>query len=222
MLGKILRKNNILVRNFDVFSHSEKNISGFKSFIFQSVLKGKLDFQKLSDDRIKKPLNFLIKEQKQQLKKEGIIFEEQPDSIFPMVKLESICEIVIGRTPKRNHPEYFGGNNTWVSIKDMNQKIISKTKECITDAGVKASNSKKIKTGTILLSFKLSIGKVSIADKDLYTNEAIAGLPIKNKQTIFNTFLFNQLCNLDFTKIQSKKVVKGNTLNKKSCSGNLK
>ena len=55
----------ILFRNFDVFSQSEKSIGNFKSLIFQLALKGRLDLQKLSEGRIKKPLQALVKEQKQ-------------------------------------------------------------------------------------------------------------------------------------------------------------
>ena len=210
----------ILENNLKNVLYSENRVKLFKAMVFQLCLNGRLDFQKLSEGRIKKPLQALVKEQKQHLKKEGIPFEELSGCVWPMVELGDLCTVVIGRTPRRDTPEYFGGNNVWVSIRDMNQKIILETKEHITDTGVKASNSKKIKKGTVLLSFKLSIGKVSIANTDLYTNEAIASLPIKNEyeQSISRDFLFNKLCDLDFTQIQPKKVVKGKTLNKKSLS----
>ncbi len=64
--------HNILFRNFDVFSQSEKSVHNFKSLIFQLALNGKLDFKQLSGGRIKKPLKALVEEQKAYLKKEGV------------------------------------------------------------------------------------------------------------------------------------------------------
>ena len=67
----------------------------------------------------------------------------------------------------------------------MNGQVVSDTQEKLTDEGVSASNVKLIPKGTVLLSFKLTIGKTAIAGKDLYTNEAIAGLiPIRPKEVI--------------------------------------
>lgn len=109
------------------------------------------------------------------------------DSLYPLTDLESICDIRIGGTPSRNKQSYFGGNNLWVSIAEMNGQTITDTKEKITDEGVKNSNVKLIPKGTTLLSFKLSIGKTAIAGADLYTNEAIAALvPLEKNKTAVN------------------------------------
>ncbi|NOU40222.1 MAG: type I restriction endonuclease subunit S [Methylotenera sp.] len=84
-------------------------------------------------------------------------------------------DIKIGGTPSRGNPAFFGGNNLWVSIKDMEgQSIITKTLEKITDEGIEHSNCKLVKKGSLLFSFKLTVGRVSFAGQDLYTNEAIA------------------------------------------------
>jgi len=113
----------------------------------------------------------------------------------PNLKLEPLSNrinVIIGGTPSRRIRRYFGGKNLWVSIKEMNENKILDTKEKITDEGVKNSNVKLIKKGTILLSFKLSIGKTAIAGKELYTNEAIAGLEIKTKfiKSVLDKYLF--------------------------------
>lgn len=102
----------------------------------------------------------------------------------------------------------------WVSIADMsrNGRVISETKEQITLIGAKESNVKLLLQGTLLFSFKLSIGKVAFAGRDLYTNEAIAGLPIKNQNELDKEYLFYFLQQLDFSSAQ--KAVKGGTLNK--------
>ena len=105
-------------------------------------------------------------------------------------KLGQICEILIGGTPARNNFSYFKGDNLWVSIAEMNGQIITDTKEKISDEAIKNSNVKLIPKNTTLLSFKLSIGKAALAGKDLYTNEAIAGLIPKNKNNLLDKFLF--------------------------------
>lgn len=92
--------------------------------------------------------------------------------------LGDLCDIEIGKTPSRAEPSYWrDGTLPWLSIADMNQgRRLASTKECITEAGARAANMKPVKPGTLLLSYKLSIGKVGIAQIPLYTNEAIAAL----------------------------------------------
>lgn len=88
---------------------------------------------------------------------------------------ELFSNIRIGGTPSRGNPSFFGGGNLWVSIKDMDrQPIITRTAETISDEGAKNSNCKLVKKGSLLFSFKLTVGRVSFAGTDLYTNEAIA------------------------------------------------
>lgn len=104
-------------------------------------------------------------------------------------KLGDVVDILIGGTPSRNNNSFFNGENLWVSISEMNGQIITDTKEKITNDGIKNSNVKLIPKGTTLLSFKLSIGKTALAGKDLYTNEAIAGL-IPKSNSILDKYLF--------------------------------
>ncbi|MCT7596131.1 restriction endonuclease subunit S [Aliarcobacter butzleri] len=110
---------------------------------------------------------------------------------WDMRPLGEVCNVKIGGTPSRSEKQYYqNAEHLWVSISEMNGNIINDTKEKINDLGVKNSNVKLIKAGTTLLSFKLSIGKTAIAGKDLYTNEAIAALEIKNKEQLLNDYLF--------------------------------
>ncbi len=121
-------------------------------------------------------------------KKKRICFNEES-------KLNLLSErinVIIGGTPSRKIRQYYSGDNLWVSIQQMNGKEINDTKEKITNNAIKNSNVKLIKKGTTLLSFKLSIGKTAIAGKDLYTNEAIAGLEIKPqfKSEVLDEYIF--------------------------------
>ena len=90
----------VLYQNFSIFTESKQGVKNLKTLIFQLALNGKLDFQKLSEGRIKKPLQTLIKEQKHHLKKEGIAFEENSKYLWPMIKLGDICQIFSGSRPK--------------------------------------------------------------------------------------------------------------------------
>lgn len=91
-------------------------------------------------------------------------------------KLKDIfSNIQIWWTPSRWKTEYFWWWFPWVSIWDMwETKIITTTKETLSEEGIKKSNAKLVKKGSFLFSFKLSVWKVAFAGTDLYTNEAIA------------------------------------------------
>jgi len=83
----------------------------------------------------------------------------------------------------------------------------------LTDDAIKASNIKIVPKGTLLMSFKLTLGRTAFADCDLYTNEAIASLPIKNDRILDKYFLKYALGAIDLEK-EVDNAVKGKTLNK--------
>lgn len=99
---------------------------------------------------------------------------------YPVKKISELFrDIKIGGTPSRGNPSFFGGTNLWVSIRDMeSQPVITRTAECITEEGVKKSNCKFVKKGSLLFSFKLTVGRISFAGENLYTNEAIAAFGV--------------------------------------------
>lgn len=91
--------------------------------------------------------------------------------------------IKIWWTPSRGKMQYFWWWFPWVSIWDMNnQKIITETKETLSQLGIENSNVKLIKKWSLLFSFKLSVWKVAFAGTDLYTNEAIASFDDSNPE----------------------------------------
>lgn len=131
------------------------------------------------------------------------------------IKLSDLCEINIGRTPSRANKNFWGKGYNWVSIADLNQgRYISTTKEQITKHGFNKTNCKLVPTDTLLLSFKLSLGKIAFTKYPVTTNEAIAALPIINKNEIVNEFLYYALKDIDYARYTDK-AVKGKTLNKK-------
>ncbi len=134
---------------------------------------------------------------------------------WPLVKLSDVCQINIGKTPSRANSNYWGKGHPWLSIRDMSQGIeLYHTKEEITELGVKESNIKLVSKGTVLFSFKLSIGKIGIAQRDMYTNEAIAALPIKNRKVLCEGYLVYALSKIQVGNTTDRAVM-GMTLNKK-------
>jgi hypothetical protein len=77
--------------------------------------------------------------------------------------------------------------------------VITDSKEYINDEGVKHSNVKLVKKGSILMSFKLSIGKCAIAGVDLYTNEAIVAWHSNDETVLSNQYLYYYLSTRDFS-----------------------
>ncbi len=129
-------------------------------------------------------------------------------------KLSNLLDISIGRTPSRSKSEYWGEGHPWVSIRDLSSKVITNTKEQITDIGVKNARCKVVKKGTLLFSFKLTIGKMAYAGCDLFTNEAIAAFVIKDERKLNAEYLYYALKSSTYG--GSNQAVMGKTLNLKS------
>src|SRR5690554_5738924 len=106
-----------------------------------------------------------------------------------IVNISTVCNIEIGKTPARKNSSYWGKGNKWVSISDMKNKYINKTREEITDFAIEDCNMKLVPKNTVIMSFKLSVGKVSITSDDMYTNEAIAAFHIKPEEQLSSEYL---------------------------------
>ena len=136
-------------------------------------------------------------------------------------RFSNIVSMTIGKTPARGEQAYWiNGKYNWVSISDMvDGGLISTTKEKVSDLAVKEVFSAPIsEKGSLLMSFKLSIGKTSILDIEAYHNEAIITIrPVIDKEHAMRNYLFKVLpliANLG----ESKDAIKGKTLNSKSLS----
>jgi type I restriction enzyme S subunit len=135
-------------------------------------------------------------------------------------KLGDICRIEMGKTPSRGNRKYWdtekATNNIWLSIADLNnaeEKVIYDSKEYISDEGAKLC--KVVKQGTLLVSFKLTLGRLAFAGIDLFTNEAIAALSIIDEKKLSKDFLYWYLSFFDWDSATGGDVkVKGKTLNK--------
>lgn len=123
----------------------------------------------------------------------------------------------IGGTPARSNMAYWDTDKTtpnrWVAISDLKTSKIHSTSEHISDLGAKNSNCSLIPKGTIILSFKLTIGKKAILLEDCYTNEAICALIIKNTKSTDAIYIYQALDNVNYED-EIDQAVKGKTLNK--------
>jgi restriction endonuclease S subunit len=139
---------------------------------------------------------------------------------WPIKTLGEICRIEMGRTPSRGDSKGWDKelktSNHWASIADLTAcrgRVLSSTKERISDFAAKTT--KVVPTGTLVMSFKLSIGKLAFAGCDLYTNEAIAAFHLPKKSEVDSEFLYWALMVVDWASLtKGSEKVKGATMNK--------
>ncbi|MFB9867989.1 restriction endonuclease subunit S [Vreelandella sulfidaeris] len=80
----------------------------------------------------------------------------------------------VGWTPSSGKEEYYDGDNLWVTIADLNKPVIFDTKSKISNKAVDDRGGRLSPAGSMLFSFKLTVGNVSFLGLPAYTNEAIA------------------------------------------------
>ena len=132
--------------------------------------------------------------------------------------LGELVEISIGRTPSRNDDSLWdiskNGHNVWLSIADLivSGKEVFESKEYISDKA--AASFAVVPKGTLLVSFKLTLGRIAFAGTDLRTNEAIAALR-NDEAVVTNDYLYWYLQHFNWKQYASAdQKVKGLTLNK--------
>lgn len=136
------------------------------------------------------------------------------------VELGELCDIALGGTPARKTSRFWDverkSGNVWLSIADIPKDAfswVSESKEYLSNEG--ADKVQLVRQGTLLFSFKLSIGRVCFAGRDLRTNEAIAALSIKEHAGVDKRYLAWFLWGQDWNAIAANdEKLKGKTLNK--------
>ena len=118
-----------------------------------------------------------------------------------------ISQITIGKTPPRKESQWFTNSTEgipWISIRDMNQgRFVLNTSEGLTGEAVSKFNVKRVPDGTVLLSFKLTVGKVCVTVGEMLTNEAIAHFHLPNGSAITPAYLLAYLSNFEFETLGS-------------------
>ena len=135
-------------------------------------------------------------------------------------KLKELFDLQMGKTPSRNNPEYWNAKDyKWISIADLSQeeKYISVTKEYLSESAVEESRIKVIPANTVVMSFKLSIGKTAITTEDMYSNEAIMAFHDKHVVELIPEYIYYMFKYKNWD-VGSNKAVMGKTLNKATLS----
>lgn len=121
-----------------------------------------------------------------------------------MGTLGDIFNVTIGRTPPRAEEQWFADSKEtsetmqWVSIADMgNEPFICKTRERLINEAAKRFNIPVVPKDSVLLSFKMTVGRVAITTGDTLTNEAIAHF-VCNGRPQLREYIYLYLKNVDF------------------------
>lgn len=135
-------------------------------------------------------------------------------------RLDELFDLQMGKTPARKNPEYWNSNDyKWISIADLSkcEKYITETKEHISSIAVQESGISEIPANTVIMSFKLSIGKTAITKEPIYSNEAIMSFRDKGVTPLLPDYIYYMFSGRDWSK-GSNTAVMGTTLNKATLS----
>ena len=121
------------------------------------------------------------------------MFIENTSAARRVCRADEYFDISIGKTPPRKEPQWFSENPAdcvWVAISDMGScgLFIANSSEYLTHEAVEKFNVKVVPDNTVLLSFKLTVGRIAITDGEMTTNEAIAHF--KTNKPKINEYLF--------------------------------
>lgn len=130
-------------------------------------------------------------------------------------KVDKICDLMIGRTPPRKETECFSSKDgvKWVSIKDMGDAhvFIDNTSEYLTEEAVEKYRVPMVDENTLIMSFKLTVGRIAITMDKMTTNEAIAHF---NNTIISENYLYYYFKNFNFNSLGNTSSI-GNAVNSK-------
>lgn len=220
----------LLEKHFDTAFASPDGIKKLRELILTLAMQGKL----VPQDPNEQPASELLQEieaEKQRLVKEGkikkpqpllLVTEEEKPYALPQgwewVKLGTLASYKYGKTPPSKNPIYWmseDGGFPWISISDLPIRgYVAETAKAVSAEAVSSVfKYEPIPAGSLLMSFKLSIGKTAITEVDAYHNEAIIsfiGLGQGLKFWLF--WVLYPVANSG----KSKKAIKGSTLNSES------
>ena len=163
------------------------------------------------DDKIEvnKRINDNLEQQAQALFKSWFVDSELgmiPES-WRVCSAETIFKINIGKTPPRKEQQWFSninnGNVKWISISDLgrNEIFIEDSKEYLTKEAISKFNIIVVPEDTILVSFKLTVGRVGISNCELTTNEAVARFYLP--KSYFREYTYLSLKNYNYARLGS-------------------
>lgn len=134
------------------------------------------------------------------------IYNEIFTEFIDYKRLDEISNVTIGKTPPRSEQECFTTDKNdvkWISISDLGKSgmFIFDTSEKLTQEAVDKYNVKVIPKDTVILSFKLTVGRTGFTTEDMTTNEAIAHFDLNNKE--LNNYLYCTLTYYNYSDLGS-------------------
>jgi len=129
------------------------------------------------------------------------MFVETKNDGRTICRTDEFFEITIGKTPPRKEKEWFSeipSDCVWISISDMGSSgtFINDSSEYLTPEAVEKFNVKVVPDNTVILSFKLTVGRIAITVGPTTTNEAIAHFNTDNQKIV--EYLYCYLKSFDF------------------------
>jgi len=108
------------------------------------------------------------------MKDSGVEWIGEVPAHWEVLPLKRATSFTTGWTPPTGREDFYGGDHFWANIGDLGPKFLSATEKTVTDLAVREARLRIVPAGSLLFSFKLSVGTVSLTAVDMYTNEAIA------------------------------------------------
>ena len=195
--------------------------TAIKDKIILAALCGKLVPQDRNEGTAEQLISKIYPNKKlaSDINKEDVLFSI-PET-WKWCRFSDIVDFFLGKTPARGSKAYWNnGVYPWISISDIpDDGRVTTTREKVSEKAAEDCFSNGIsKSGTLIMSFKLTIGKVAILDIDAFHNEAIISIfPKYDEDCIFRDYLF-WILPFVAKNTNSYGAIKGNTLNKKSLS----
>lgn len=162
-----------------------------KNVLLLSALDEKIEVNRQINDNLEQQAMALYRQ----------MFVENNNDARRECRADEYFDISIGKTPPRKEAQWFSMNPTdciWVSISDMGRcgMYIADSSEYLTHESVDKFNIKVVPDNTVLLSFKLTVGRVAITDGAMVTNEAIAHF--KTDKPEINEYLYCYLKDFNY------------------------
>jgi type I restriction enzyme S subunit len=219
----------MLLSNLDLLATAPGGVARLRELILTLAVQGKLVPQDPADE----PAGELLKKiraEKDRLIAEGKIRRDKPLAAiaegekpfglpvgWEWVRLGALLPFRIGKTPPSKDPQYWAdAGHAWVSISDMNHfGEVFETGRKITDRGAGVFGYDLLPSGTLIMSFKLTIGKISVLRVPAYHNEAIVSFtPLSGLDSGFLKYMLPTVAKTG----ASKDALMGATLNTESLS----
>lgn len=116
-----------------------------------------------------------------EMKQSGVEWIGDVPKHWEVTKLKFKYHFQTGATPNTGKKENFEGELKWANISDLNGSVVYDTTKHINKKAASKCSMNISPKGSLMYSFKLSVGSVAFCGEDMYTNEAIASfIPQKN------------------------------------------